>query len=77
MTAIEAIIYCLGYVGDIPDDGYFISQVVYDKHGDSHWISWECVEGAMASPRFCSSSCWEFSKSLEPYRMTREQPHGN
>lgn len=68
MNAIEAIIYCLGYVHDEPEDGEYQSQTVYDKDGESHWVAWEASKGKFAVPRFCSGSPTPFTEELSPYR---------
>lgn len=49
MTATEAIIYCLGYVGE-DEDGELRSRPVYDSTGDPHWISWNAKHGHLAEP---------------------------
>lgn len=66
MTAIEAIIYCLGFVSDVEEDGAFHSQTAYDCNGEPHWFAWKNDE-----PTMCSESPHPFSKKLEPYRLTR------
>ena len=68
MTAVEAIIYCLGFINETPEDGEYHSQICYDKNGQPHWISWSVKLGDDASPWLCSeSSEGKFTKSLEPY----------
>jgi hypothetical protein len=68
MNAIEAIIYCLGFVNETPEDYEFHSQTAYDKYGHRHWISWQASHGKKASPRFCSSGPTPFAECLGPYR---------
>lgn len=68
MNAIIAIIYCLGFINDVAEDGEYHSQTAYDVYGDSHWISWQVSHGKDASPKFCSSSPSPFSENLAPYR---------
>jgi len=67
MTATEAMIYCLGFVSDVPEDGEYRSQTVYDCNGEPHWFAWETDR-----PRMCSESPTPFSNSLSPYRYFRE-----
>lgn len=68
MTAIEAIIYCLGFVNEVEEDGEFRSQTVYDCNGEPHWFAWKNSE-----PRMCSESPYPFSNKLIPYRLSRRQ----
>jgi len=67
MTAVEAMIYCLGFVNDVPEDGEFLSQTAYDCNGEPHWFSWN-----KDNPRMCSESMTPFSNLLAPYRYSRE-----
>lgn len=67
MNAIEAIVYCLGYVHAEPEDGEYRSQTAYDSLGDPHWIAWEVSKGKLACPRFCSGSPTPFTEDLGPY----------
>ena len=67
MTAIEAIIYCIGFVESSVVDGEYHSQVVYDKNGMPHWIAWDAKLLWDASPKFCSESSMPFAASLEPF----------
>ena len=69
MTAIEAMIYCLGYVSDKAEDKHYNSRVVYDCHGQAHWIAWSDRHEHEAIPRLYSESCSPFTKSVEPYRV--------
>jgi len=78
MNAIEAIIYCLGFVEDTPSDREYKSQTVYDKHGSPHWIAWPQLEKEpyfsaeiASTPRFCSEVACPFVKYLEPYRTSK------
>ncbi len=73
MTAIEAIKHCLGLVHDVPESGCFHSQVVYDVHGQPHWIEWSERHGPDAVPRLCSQSFVPFVRSGEPYRTSMEK----
>lgn len=69
MTAIEALIYCLGFINETPEDEEYQSQFVHDRYGDKHWIAWDAKDFNRASPTFCSESpegC--FTRHLEPYR---------
>jgi hypothetical protein len=66
MTAIEAMVYCLGFVSDVSEDGEFRSQTVYDCNGDPHWFAWAGDE-----PTMCSESLTPFSEKLVPYRLSR------
>lgn len=69
MTAIEAMIHCLGFVSNYPVDGEFQSQCVYDKYGYPHWIAWRVAQGKRAKPLLQSSSDVNpFAEMLEPYR---------
>lgn len=68
MTAIEAIIYCLGFVNDVAEDGEYHSQTAYDVNGDPHWIAWQANCPGAKIPKFCSESAFPFSEILEPYR---------
>lgn len=68
MTAIEAIIYCLGFINDIEEDGELHSQTVYDCNGEAHWFAWKKDE-----PKMCSESPYPFSNKLSPYRHTRQK----
>lgn len=75
MTAIEAMIYCLGFVSDIPEDGEFQSQVAYDRYGYEHWFAWRVSQGKRAKPLLCSSSDVNpFAEMLEPYTTYRNEP---
>jgi hypothetical protein len=69
MTAIEAIIYCLGYHDTTPEDGEIKSQVVYDRYGEFHWIAWKDYV-----PKFCSECDLPFSREFEPYGTERPDP---
>ena len=72
MTAIEALIYCLGYVDETTvEDGEYRSQTVYDRNGEAHWVAWVAAYGEDAEPRLCSGSPSQFTKRLEPYRLER------
>ncbi len=68
MTAIEAICYCLGYVGD-DEDGEVRSRTVYDSTGEPHWIAWDKKKGHLATPEFRSGSPYPFAASLDPYTV--------
>jgi hypothetical protein len=69
MTAVEALIYCLGFVGyDSPTDGEYHSLTVHDRHGQPHWVAWRVTDGADAVPHLCSESPTPFARSLQPYR---------
>lgn len=68
MNAIEAIIYCLGFVNDVAEDGEYRSQTVYDVNGTPHWISWRAKYHDAQTPKFCSESAMPFVRILEPYR---------
>jgi hypothetical protein len=72
MTAIEAIIYCLGYHDTTPEDGEIKSQVVYDRNGEQHWIAWMHWKDGI--PRFCSEYDRPFSREFEPYEPARPDP---
>ena len=71
MTVIEAMIYCLGYIDKTPEDGFYKSQVCYDRNGNHHWIQFRVEPGsrALGEPFFASdrSDCW--TASLEPYSI--------
>jgi hypothetical protein len=69
MDAIEAMIYCLGYVGDKPEDGEYASQKAFDKNGEAHWFAWRANNNKAAYPRPCSGSPAPFAKYLEPYSI--------
>ena len=69
MSAIEAIIYCLGYVSPVAVDGEFVSQSVFDCLKNPHWISWRVAHSNAATPKFCSESSQPFAVSGEPYAM--------
>jgi len=69
MNAIEAIIYCLGFINDVAEDGEYHSQRAYDAYGHAHWISWQASRGKKASPRFCSSGPSPFAENFGPYRL--------
>ena len=69
MNAIEAIVYCLGFVNDVSEDGEFSSRLGYDVNKNPHWLSWEVKKGENAIPQFCSECATPFVKSLEPYSM--------
>ena len=73
MTAIEAMVYCLGYVNDEPEDGDYQSQKVYDRNGDAHWFGWPVNPGDRAMPTLCSGSLhWNaFARCAEPYTISR------
>jgi hypothetical protein len=62
VTAIEAMIYCLGFVNDVPEDGEFRSQTAYDCNGEPHWFSWT---GDI--PKMCSESPTPFANDLVPF----------
>lgn len=67
MTAADAIIYCLGFRSDTPEDGEYHSRAVLDRVGSPHWVAWK--DGV---PRFCTSGPFPaFSESLAPYRPTK------
>lgn len=68
MNAIEAIIYCLGFVNEVAEDGEYHSQTAYDKYGHGHWISWQASHGKKALPRFCSSGPSPFAENFGPYK---------
>jgi hypothetical protein len=72
MTAIEAMIYCLGFVSDVAVDGYFESCPVFDRYGEPHWIAWREDKGESATPELCGETHWPFSRRLEPYRLAKE-----
>lgn len=72
MNAIEAMIYCLGFVNDTPEDGYIKSQTVYDRDGEAHWFAWHIVDLRRATPEPCSETPTPFARNLAPYRMSRE-----
>ena len=65
MTAIEAMIYCLGFVSDHEEDGEYHSQTVFDCDGNKHWFSWK-----NNIPRMCSEYSDPFSEKLTPYRLS-------
>ena len=67
MTAIEAMIYCLGFVDEKARDGEYRSQTVYDAKGDPHWVIWLARHGQWATPKLCSEGPHPFAKALEPY----------
>ena len=71
MTAIEAMIYCLGFIEDTPgEDGECHSQTVYDKDGEPHWFSFDEEQD---HPELCSGSCEApFAKCLEPYSVSKK-----
>ncbi len=71
MTAIEAMIYCLGFVSSQAIDGDFQSQCVYDKDGHPHWFAWREILGKGAPPEMCSEDPLPFAACLEPYRGTQ------
>lgn len=71
MDAVEAIIYCLGYVHQVPEDGYFLSQRVFDKDMFPHWIAWGAKDPNDLFPSFCSETDKPFAKSLEPYTTSK------
>lgn len=72
MTAIEAMIYCLGEVGTTPEDGEICTRRVYDRCGYPHWIAWRMSHGKRAKPLLCSGSDINpFAEMLEPYRKDR------
>ena len=67
MTAVEAIIYCLGFINETPEDSYYHSQFCLDKNGIKHWIEF-ATDDDDSSPKLCTESCLEsFSKCAEPY----------
>lgn len=74
MTAIEAMIYCLGDVSKTPTDGEYQSRVVYDHIGYEHWISWRMSHGKRAKPLLRSGSDINpFAEMLEPYSAHKLQ----
>ncbi len=74
MNVIDAMIYCLGFISETPEDGEYRSQTVYDKNGDPHWFAWDIDYGKDARPLLCSESSRgsPFVASLEPYRLFKE-----
>lgn len=70
MTANEALVYCLGFRGDLVSDGEQHSQTVYDCNGEPHWVAWPA--DTATGPRLCSASLYPFAESLGPYRMFKE-----
>lgn len=71
MTAIEAMIYCLGFIHDGPEDGEYWSQIAYDKNGYAHWFSWSVSHLRSAVPNVCSEVSIPFAAVLEPYRVSK------
>lgn len=65
MTAIEAMIYCLGDIPPDIEDGERRSRIVYDSNGDPHWFAWRMAHGGRASPRPCSESPCPFAVAME------------
>ena len=74
MTAIEAMIYCLGFVSEEAEDGEYQSAIVYDKNGLPHWFAWRQAHSDEAIPFARSEAVRPFTAKLEPYRMGKE-PH--
>lgn len=70
MTAIDALIYCIGFVDDRIEDGDHRSQTAYDVNGDPHWVAWSAVNRSFCSPRLCSESIAPFAAYLQPYRVS-------
>ena len=75
MTAIEAMIYCLGDADWGHDaHGNIVSRIVLDKNGDKHWFCWdEEFDGDDATPELQSESCAPFSARNEPYQPQDEK----
>lgn len=75
MTAIEAMIYCLGNAEwEHDDDGSTVSRMVLDKNGEKHWFFWdEEFDGEDATPELRSESCVPFAASNGPYRPLTEE----
>jgi hypothetical protein len=71
MNSIEAMVYCLGFVDQTPEDGEFLSQRVYDCNGDPHWFAFSAPDKSKV--RLCSESPTPFASSLLPYRFSREK----
>ena len=66
MNDIEAMIYCLGVVSDVSEEGEYRSRSVYDRNGEPHWFAWTAWVGTV----MCSESPTPFAKSLAPYSVT-------
>lgn len=72
ITAVEALIYCLGFISDTPEDGEYTSQRAYDKNGNPHWVAWKVNKKDQAIPLLCSENPdGSFIKALEPYRFSK------
>ncbi len=73
MNSIEAMIYCLGYISDKPEDGSYKSQTCYDKDKSPHWFEWSVTQKDFAIPIPCSESPDPFCKIREPYSTGENQ----
>ena len=77
MNAQEALVYCLGYVSDLPIDREYYSNTVWDRNNDQHWIAWRIepalVDRAGRIPRLCSGSDLPFCTGYEPYYTSYQE----
>ena len=76
MTAVEAMIYCLGDAEWGHDnEGNILSRRVLDANKDLHWFYWDVeFDGEDALPELQSECGEAFAKHLEPYSPAEEEP---